>query len=115
MRKRGSAKSRKAGEQESRKVSADALWCITRRGTSVKEIATSLACPTPQLTIKARDRLLELLVGHFVTGLLDIVVDLRQLYDAVKDPQVKEIALALIATEPDVKYQKKYAGVWRKA
>ena len=45
----------------------------------------------------------------------DIVVDLRQLYDAVKDPRVKEIALALIATEPDVKYQKKYEGVWRKA
>lgn len=45
----------------------------------------------------------------------DIVVDLRQLYDAVKDERVKEIALALIATEPDAKYQKKYAAVWHKA
>jgi hypothetical protein len=45
----------------------------------------------------------------------DIVVDLRQLYDAVKDARVKEIALALIATEPDAMYLKKYAGVWRKA
>ena len=45
----------------------------------------------------------------------DIVVGLRRLYDAVKDERVKELALALIATEPDAKYQKKYAGVWRKA
>lgn len=45
----------------------------------------------------------------------DIIVDLRQLYDAVRDERVKELALALIATEPDAKYQKKYAGVWRKA
>jgi hypothetical protein len=31
----------------------------------------------------------------------DIVVDLRQLYDAVKDERVKELALALIATARD--------------
>ena len=45
----------------------------------------------------------------------DIVVGLRRLYDAVKDERVKELALALIATEPDANYQKKYAGVWRTA
>jgi hypothetical protein len=43
----------------------------------------------------------------------DIIQDLRNIYDAVADEQVREIALALIATEADGKYRKKYAGVWR--
>jgi hypothetical protein len=40
----------------------------------------------------------------------DIIEDLRKLYDAV---QVRETALALIATEQDSKYRKKYATLWR--
>ena len=43
----------------------------------------------------------------------DIIQDFRNLYDAVKDEKVKEKALALIETEPDSKYRKKYAGLWR--
>jgi hypothetical protein len=43
----------------------------------------------------------------------DIIEDLRKLYDVVQDEQVRETALALIATEEDSKYRKKYAGVWR--
>ena len=43
----------------------------------------------------------------------DIMVDLRQLYDAVRDPTIKAKALALMETEPDAKYRKKYAGAWR--
>lgn len=45
----------------------------------------------------------------------DILVGLRTLYDAVGDETVKEKALALIETEGDTKYKKKYAGVWRKS
>jgi hypothetical protein len=44
----------------------------------------------------------------------DIQVALRQIYDVVKDEQIKTKALALIETEPDLKYQKKYATVWKK-
>jgi hypothetical protein len=44
----------------------------------------------------------------------DIIVDLGQLYDAVRDEGVKARALELIATEPDLKYRKKYATVFRK-
>jgi hypothetical protein len=44
----------------------------------------------------------------------DIIQGLRNLYDATSDEQVKETALALVETETDVKYQKKYASVWRK-
>jgi hypothetical protein len=44
----------------------------------------------------------------------DIIVSLKNLYDQVQDEAIKQKALALIETEADVKYRKKYAGVWRK-
>ena len=43
----------------------------------------------------------------------DISQSLRNLYDAVKDEAVREKALELIETEPDLKYRKKYASLWR--
>ncbi len=43
----------------------------------------------------------------------DIIEDLRKLYDATQDEQVRETALTLIATEDDRKYCTKYARVWR--
>ena len=43
----------------------------------------------------------------------DIIQDLRNLYDEVKDEKIKKRALELIETEEDVKYKKKYAGVWK--
>ena len=43
----------------------------------------------------------------------DIIVNLRQIYDAVNDETVKATALQLIETETDLKYKKKYAGVWK--
>ena len=45
----------------------------------------------------------------------DILVGLKQLYDAAPDEQIKIWALALIETETDPKYRKKYAAVWRRA
>jgi len=43
----------------------------------------------------------------------DIIQSLRNVYDAVGDETVKSTALALIETEADVKYRKKYASVWK--
>jgi hypothetical protein len=43
----------------------------------------------------------------------DIIQDLRNLYDAVKDEGIREKALELIEMEKDVKYRKKYAAVWK--
>jgi hypothetical protein len=43
----------------------------------------------------------------------DIIQGLRDLYDEVQDEGVKEKALKLIETEQDLKYRKKYAGLWR--
>lgn len=45
----------------------------------------------------------------------DIIESLRKVYDATYDAQVREAALALIATEADLKYRKKYAALWRPA
>lgn len=44
----------------------------------------------------------------------DIVVDLRNLYGATTSSEIKEKALELIELEKDLKYKKKYEGVWRK-
>jgi hypothetical protein len=38
----------------------------------------------------------------------------RNLYDEVMDEEIKKVALKLIDTEEDLKYRKKYAGVWKK-
>jgi hypothetical protein len=43
----------------------------------------------------------------------DIIQGLRNLHDVVKDERIKEKALALIETEQDVKYRKKYSSVWK--
>ena len=43
----------------------------------------------------------------------DIIQDLRNLYDEIKDEKIREKALALIETEEDAKYKKKYASVWK--
>ena len=43
----------------------------------------------------------------------DIIVDLRNLYNATTSSEIKEKALELIELEQDPKYRKKYAGVWR--
>ena len=43
----------------------------------------------------------------------DIIQDLRNLYDEIRDESVKEKALELIETEEDLKYRKKYRKVWK--
>lgn len=43
----------------------------------------------------------------------DVIQGLRNLYDVVKDEAVKKKALALIETEDDAKYKKKYMTVWK--
>lgn len=43
----------------------------------------------------------------------DIIQDLRNLYDELKDEKIKKKALELIETEEDLKYKKKYASVWK--
>jgi HEAT repeat protein len=44
----------------------------------------------------------------------DIIQGLKQLYDEVQEESIRARALALIATEQDEKYRKKYASVWKR-
>lgn len=62
------------------------------------------------------------LVNHFMNCLdeknytlvrFDIIQGLRNLYDEVKDEEIKLKALSLIEEVDDPKYQKKYAKVWK--
>lgn len=43
----------------------------------------------------------------------DIIQGLRKLYDLENDEALREKALGLIESEADLKYRKKYAGVWK--
>jgi len=43
----------------------------------------------------------------------DILQSLRNVYDVVQDDSIRDRALALIETEQDLKYRKKYASLWR--
>lgn len=43
----------------------------------------------------------------------DILVSVRNLYNAATSSEIKEKALELIEVETDAKYKKKYAGVWQ--
>lgn len=45
----------------------------------------------------------------------DIIQSLRNVYDITHAEDIHQKALALIETETDEKYRKKYAGVWKKA
>ena len=44
----------------------------------------------------------------------DILQSMRYVYNKVKDETIREKAGELIDSEQDPKYQKKYAGLWRK-
>jgi hypothetical protein len=43
----------------------------------------------------------------------DIIKGFRNLYDMVGDESIRERALALIETESDLKYRKKYSTLWK--
>lgn len=43
----------------------------------------------------------------------DIIQVFRRIYDRIQDFEVRNIALELIEKEADLKYRKKYAGLWK--
>jgi hypothetical protein len=71
-----------------------------------------------------KEMVIKSLVDRFIKGVdeknytlirFDMLQGMRNLYDAIKDEDLKRIALDLIEKVDDEKYKKKYAGVWRKA
>jgi hypothetical protein len=43
----------------------------------------------------------------------DIIQVFRKIYDQVHDGKIKDVSFALIETEDDPKYRKKYSGLWK--
>ena len=71
-----------------------------------------------------KEMVIKSLADRFIKGVdeknytlirFDMLQGMRNLYDAIKDEDLKRIALDLIEKVDDEKYKKKYAGVWRKA
>ncbi|MFD1929100.1 hypothetical protein ACFSFY_13740 [Sporosarcina siberiensis] len=50
---------------------------------------------------------------HYTLIRFDMIEGLKKLYDQLQDETIKQTALDLIATEEDIKYQKKYLSVWK--
>ena len=69
-----------------------------------------------QLVVKGLEKRYKECVKERNTTLIryDIMVALRNLYDATTSSEIREKALELIGLEKDAKYKKKYASVWRK-
>lgn len=103
----------------------DALLAVTKDERFVTARHTLQALWKVGLAgVPQRERLMEGLTRRFQEGATekngtliryDIIQDLRNLYDATADGAVKTRALALIETEADPKYRKKYSSLWRKA
>lgn len=84
--------------------SLQALWKVGLAGAKQQEVV-----------VKALERRFAECITEKNWTLIryDIIEGLQRLYDATKDETVKAKALALIATEPDEKYRKKYASLWK--
>lgn len=50
---------------------------------------------------------------HYTLRRFDMIVGLKNLYDELKDENIKRTALELIELEEEPKYRKKYSTVWK--
>lgn len=82
-----------------------ALWKIGLTGEKQKEMVVSAF---RQRYVECAQEKNGSLLGY------DILVSLRQLYGSTNDVKIKELALDLIEQEQDLRYRKKFAGVWKK-
>lgn len=50
---------------------------------------------------------------HYTLRRFDMIQGLKNLYDEIKDEEIKQTAMNLIEIEEDSKYRKKYMSVWK--
>ncbi|QUW22798.1 hypothetical protein JSQ81_04220 [Sporosarcina sp. Marseille-Q4063] len=50
---------------------------------------------------------------HYTLRRFDMIQGLKNLYDELKDENIKQTAFELIELEEDPKYRRKYSGVWK--
>lgn len=81
------------------------LWKVAVAGEAQREaVMTGLAARFAECAAEKNGTLIR----------YDILVAMRQVYDLVPDETIRTEANRLMAAEPDAKYRKKYATVWRK-
>lgn len=100
-----------------------ALWAVTKDSKFVTARHSLQAIWRVGLAGEAQK---DLVIQHFANRFrdgaeeknytlirFDMMQGLRHLYDELKDEEIKQTALALIETEEDLKYRKKYQSVWK--
>ncbi|WP_067729518.1 hypothetical protein [Oceanobacillus damuensis] len=100
-----------------------ALWQVTR---DEKFVTARHALQSIWKVGLAGEEQREVVIQHFVDRFkncqdeknytlirYDVIVGLRNLYDELKNEEIKQVAHGLIEIEDDQKYQKKYAKVWK--
>ncbi|KAA0964873.1 hypothetical protein FQ087_00645 [Sporosarcina sp. ANT_H38] len=50
---------------------------------------------------------------HYTLIRFDMIQGLKNLYDELKEEEIKQLSMDLIETEEDIKYRKKYKTVWK--
>jgi hypothetical protein len=86
--------------------SLQSIWKVALAGPEQEEMVLT----------RLMDRFINCVVEkNFTLIRFDIIQDLRNLFNETKDEKIKQMALDLIDKEEDLKYQKKYATVWKKA
>ena len=84
--------------------SLQSLWKVGVASKALLEIVTT----------RLADRFRECISEKNCTLIrYDILQVFKKMYDQLQDDRIKEKALQLIATEQDIKYHKKYAGLWK--
>jgi hypothetical protein len=89
---------------------------VTARHTIQSLWRIGLAGDVPKVALlKAVERRFADCATHKSATLIryDLLEGLRKLADATGDNDIRSLADRLIASEPDVKYQKKYKSLWR--
>lgn len=86
--------------------SLQAIWRVALAGEEQKEMVVNQLLERFETCVDEKS---------YTLVRFDIIQDLRNLYDEIKEEGIKEIALSLIEKEADPKYQKKYRKVWKDA
>lgn len=84
--------------------SLQSIWKVGRAGPEQKKLVTS--------HLIDRFHNCEVEKNHTLIR-SDILQDLRNLYDELKEDEIKQAAMDLIETVEDRKYQKKYIAIWK--
>ncbi len=109
----------KTGDNRQRAIAAQVLCNLAKsdpRERMLKDLAVLIATTKDERFVTALKKRFQECAAEKNCTLIryDILECLRRVYDTVADDTLRSTALALIETEPDAKYKKKYLTLWRR-